>query len=317
MGPRLDRDGADALVRSVLPEVRVIDIVTPIGGQSNTVYEVRCTGAVDALIVKVYAAQDRWRLAKEVDVYRMLASNGVGPIPEILHAEPDPDHFGVPFVIMTLLPGQPLALVSPGLDAGQIRRLYRQMGAVLAAIHRIGQDAFGYRVSRILDPQPDNTAYMTRQFAMKLREFGDLGGDPALRDMIEVHVARRTALFANCAVPVLCHNDLHEANVLVARTGADWEVTGFFDVENAVAADPLLDLAKTEYYSIKGDAAKQAGFLDGYGPLPPDAPERLALYRLYHALELWDWFAMIGNVAPLAGIASDLRDLVDVARRES
>jgi hygromycin-B 7''-O-kinase len=311
-GQLLGKAEAQALLRPVLPGVRVTDVVTQTAGQLSTVYEVRCTENV--FIVKVYTPKWRWKLAKEVDVYRILAANGVGPVPEIVHAEPDPGPFGFSFIVLTKLPGQPFSEVSSGLDAAQRRRLYRQTGAVLSAIHRIGQDAYGYRVTEILDPEPDNTAYMTRQFGKKLREFGELGGDPALREMIEAHVAQRTGLFANCAAPVLCHNDLHEGNILVAQAGAAWEVTGFFDVENAVAADPLLDLAKTEYYSIKGDAAKLAGFLDGYGPLPPDGPERLSLYRLYHALELWDWFAMIGNAAPLAGIVGDLRDLVDAGR---
>jgi hypothetical protein len=35
----------------------------------------------------------------------------------------------------------------------------------------------------------------------------------------------------------------------------------------------------------------------------------LALYRLYHALELWLWFASIGNTRPLPAIAHDIRAL--------
>jgi hygromycin-B 7''-O-kinase len=38
--------------------------------------------------------------------------------------------------------------------------------------------------------------------------------------------------------------------------------------------------------------------------LPPEPPAR---YRLYHALELWDWFASIGRTAPLPDIAEDIR----------
>jgi fructosamine-3-kinase len=70
-----------------------------------------------------------------------------------------------------------------------------------------------------------------------------------------------------------------------------------------------LDLAKTQSYSIHGDEAKLSGFLDGYGPLPHDWTDRVRLYRLYHALELWDWFASIGNVSPLPSITEDIRAL--------
>jgi hygromycin-B 7''-O-kinase len=94
-----------------------------------------------------------------------------------------------------------------------------------------------------------------------------------------------------------------------AREANGWTLTGFIDVENAVAADPLLDLAKTDSYAIRGEEAKLSGFLDGYGRLPEDGTDRVRLYRLYHALELWDWFASIGDLSPLPGIADDLRAL--------
>lgn len=183
------------------------------------------------------------------------------------------------------------------------------MGATLSTLHRVEQDAYGYLTTRVLDPVPDNTAYMTRQFAKKLREYTEHGGDPELHDTIEAHVAERADAFAGCAAPRLCHNDFHEGNILVAPEADGWALTGIIDVENAVAADPLLDLAKTQYYSIHGDEAKLSGFLDGYGPLPHDRTDRVRLYRLYHALELWDWFASIGNLDPLPGITEDLRTL--------
>jgi hygromycin-B 7''-O-kinase len=81
---------------------------------------------------------------------------------------------------------------------------------------------------------------------------------------------------------VLCHNDVHEGNVLVAPAGDGWRVTGFDEF---------------------------AGLLAGYGPLPADGLARIELYRLYHALELWDWFAEIGDTGPLDGIAADIREL--------
>jgi hygromycin-B 7''-O-kinase len=48
----------------------------------------------------------------------------------------------------------------------------------------------------------------------------------------------------------------------------------------------------------------------GYGPCGQAWADRLAIYRLYHALELWDWFASIGQTRPLGGLAGDMRVLI-------
>lgn len=82
----------------------------------------------------------------------------------------------------------------------------------------------------------------------------------------------------------------------------------------ATAADPLLDLAKTDAYSIRGNEAKFGGPLEGYGALPSEGHERLALYRLYHALELWDWFALLGNIAALPSLDHDVDAILDGGR---
>lgn len=77
----------------------------------------------------------------------------------------------------------------------------------------------------------------------------------------EVHISEyveaRAGVFAANLAPAPCHNDFHEGNVLVDP--ATWRVTGFIDVENAIAADPLMDMAKTKQYSIGGHPEKWAG----------------------------------------------------------
>jgi hypothetical protein len=42
---------------------------------------------------------------------------------------------------------------------------------------------------------------------------------------------------------------------------------------------------------------------------------RRAVYRLYHALELWDWFASIGRTQPLGGLARDMSEVITPSRR--
>ncbi|WP_370452710.1 phosphotransferase family protein [Kribbella sp. VKM Ac-2568] len=73
------------------------------------------------------------------------------------------------------------------------------------------------------------------------REFDELQGDPVLREDITQYVEQHAGVFAAATTPTHCHNDFHEGNVLVDPT--TWQVNGFIDVENAIAADPLMDLA--------------------------------------------------------------------------
>jgi hygromycin-B 7''-O-kinase len=286
-----------AMVEKACPGSEITEVVPRTGGQLSTVYEVRRTAA-DPLIVKVYAPEWEWKQAKEVHVYGLMATQLDGRIPRVIHV-------GDSFTILTKLDGVPLSQLEPP----DWRATYVQLGQLLAAIHRIAQPAYGYLTDEILEPLPDNPQYMRRQFAKKIREFEDLGGDRALQERIEQYVETRAELLEANTAPALCHNDFHEGNVLVDP--ATWRVTGFIDVENAIAADPLIDLAKTESYSIRGNADKLAGLIDGYGELPADWRDRTMLYRLYHSLELWDWFKSIDNTEYLDSIAADMAEIVN------
>jgi hygromycin-B 7''-O-kinase len=289
----------------VLPPGSVVTEVLPrTGGQLSTVVEVRLAGA-DPLIVKRYSDEWRWKQPKEVHVYRLLADAGVGPAPRVVRVD-----YERAVTVLTLVPGTPMSQRT--LDTGTTRAAYRRIGAILAAMHRIPMPAYGYVTTGILDPAPDNPTYMRRQFARHLAEFAARGGPPDLHDAVRARVAAGGRAFGDCSRAVLCHNDLHEGNVLVDASGV---VTGVIDVENAVAADPLLDVAKTIQYDLDASPVKRAGLLEGYGPLPPSGEERVALYRLYHALELWVFFASTGNTAPLPSIAGDMRSLAAGSHR--
>jgi hygromycin-B 7''-O-kinase len=292
----------EELIRKAYPGS---EIVPRSGGELNTVFEVR-RSAGPQLIVKVYPPESTWKQAKEIHIYGLLAHDLGDAVPQVVRAEPsDKTDETDAFTVLTKLDGLPLSETSPP----DWRPIYRQLGALLAKIHSIRQPAYGYLTDQILDPLPTNALYMRRQFATKLDEFH---GDPVLKQQIAQYVEQHAAFFEHNVHPVLCHNDFHEGNVLVDPQ--TWQVRGFVDVENAIAADPLMDLAKTDYYSIQDDKTKLDGLLDGYGELPLDWRERTTLYRLYHALELWDWFHSIGTVDPLDSIAGDLWSILGITR---
>jgi aminoglycoside phosphotransferase (APT) family kinase protein len=315
----LPRSKAQDILGRVVPEFRVTEVLIRAGGEVSAVYEVRGAGPVRPLIIKVYperwhSRSDQWRskLAKEVFVYRLLARHGVRHIPRILHHEPAGDE-ALPsaYAVMTTLDGRPLAEVGDLLAPADVERVYEQLGRLLAEVHRITADRWGYVAVGLVDSRPSNTAYMLDQFARKLRAYADLGGDPALAEAIDRQVTGHPELLAACAKPSLCHNDFHDGNVLVAHDAKGWRVTGYVDVENAIVADPLLDLARTDYYALRDSDTKRRAFLHGYGQLPRDWAARVTLYRLHHALEFWNWSISTGKPAPLPDLHAELNALMD------
>jgi tRNA A-37 threonylcarbamoyl transferase component Bud32 len=93
------------------------------------------------LVVKRYAGESRWKQAKEVHVYSLLTD--VPGVPTVVDV--DTSH-GV--TVMTRVPGEPLSAQ----PAAATWDVYRQIGALLAAVHEITQPAFGYLTTELLDP---------------------------------------------------------------------------------------------------------------------------------------------------------------------
>jgi hygromycin-B 7''-O-kinase len=306
----LTRTDAERVLRPLYPAVTVEELTVRTGGENSAVYEARCGDPAERVIIKVYPRELHWRLAKERHVYRLLGALDGFPIPRVLYADDSGRHLDRGYLVLTLLDGQVLSEVSPDLSDSELAHVYRRLGGLLAMLHRLEQPAFGYVTTEILDPVPTNARYMRERFGRKLTEFAEHGGDAALRGAIDRFVASHADAFAACPGAVLCHNDFYEGNVLVARTDDTWQVTGIIDMENAIAGDPLVDIAKLDYYSICGNPVKTRGLLDGYGRPPATWPAAFPLYRLYHALELWDWYAYLGDDAKLAALAADMRGIV-------
>jgi aminoglycoside phosphotransferase (APT) family kinase protein len=211
---------------------------------------------------------------------------------------------------MGKLPGTTVGAISGTIPEAELADVYRQMGALLAQLHAIGQEAYGYRTTEILDPQPTNEAQMKATLQRVSRYYLDSTGDRELYEAAREYVGARTELFALCRRPVLLHNDFHEGNVMVALTPHGPVLSGLIDVENAMAGDPVADLSKTHGYSIRDNRVKLDGFFEGYGEVPVEWERRFRLFQLVHAFELWGFFHGIGALDKLDPIAEEMRALI-------
>ncbi|MEU4403162.1 amino acid adenylation domain-containing protein [Streptosporangium sp. NPDC023963] len=301
----LPLERAKAVLRTPYPDAEVREVVLRTGGEISAVYEVRC--ADRELIVKIYPDVLAARLHKEARVYELLRGSGAS-CPEMVHWDVSRRDLPHAYAVMTKVPGRPLSEVSGGLSAGEVAGLYREMGRTLRAVHGVRVEGFG----PIDGPQEgSNAAYVGGQLDLRLAQFTEFGGDPELHAELSAYVARHRHLVERCDSPVLCHNDFHERNVMVAEEGGPGgplRMTGVIDMENALGGDPLMDLARTDYFAVRGDEDRRRYLLEGYGDLPDDWPERLAFYRLCHALEQWHWLATLGETAALPVIAEQLRE---------
>jgi hygromycin-B 7''-O-kinase len=255
-----------------------------------------------SVVVKLFPPDYVWKLAKELFVYRLVEEHAVEvPVPRVISADHD-QHV----LVLERIDGVP----TNNLADDDVPRLYCELGRLLARLHAIELEAFGYLTAEgVVEPHATNLDYMRSQFAKRLASFTELGGDPALGDAIANHVRAREELLAGGPTAVFCHNDCHEGNVLVTRK-ANGTVAGVFDFENALAGDPLLDLAKTVAYSPRDRSVITDAIADGYENLSAGWRDGLDLYGLYHVLELWGWFASLGERDHLNELADDLAERI-------
>jgi aminoglycoside phosphotransferase (APT) family kinase protein len=120
------------------------------GGNISAIYEIRCAEPDQPIILKVYPDAFHWKMAKEVYVYSLIDPAEGLPTPSILGSDDSRALLPQPYVLMTTLKGQPLSHVASSLSAPQLRAIYFQMGALLARVHGITLDAFGYITTRVL-----------------------------------------------------------------------------------------------------------------------------------------------------------------------
>jgi len=277
--------------QQLLPEFDLVAIEPLDGGEVHANFELRTADGRD-LVLKVYRGELSWKLGKEAYLLDLVRSRLSIPVPAIVHK-------GEAALVMTRLPGRPAGFT----DADPVAVAW-QVGAILRELHTITFESFGYIETRVTNPVSANLEYMRRRVERKVRS-----GPAALRDALEGHFAEHEQAFAGCETAVLCHNDAHDANVLVEGS----RVTGLVDWENAVAADPILDLAKAYAFSDgRNDETLQA-LVEGYGPLRTDWREAFDLYVVDHLLELWIWFKHLGITDPLPELEGYLARRVGAA----
>jgi aminoglycoside phosphotransferase (APT) family kinase protein len=301
-------DQAQAIVDRVAPGRRLAHMSEMQQGEIGAVFEIALAGGSPAYVLKIYPDSMHWKMQKEITVSRLMEGKLGVPAPRIVLADDTRSLLGLNFLVMTKLDGRNVIELERDLDSPQVAAIYRQMGEALREIHGIVLDSFGYIGPQgVLTPFTSNRAYMSSQFDKKLGGLAEYGAPEALAPRLRDFVDRRAALLDGCAKPSLCHYDFHTGNLLAESRAGTVKLSGILDLENAISGDPLMDIAKTLNYSVRGDVTKRAALLAGYGAIErPDWQQAVELYEFYGVLELWCWWKLIGDHQRAAHILPNL-----------
>jgi len=281
-----------ALVRSALG-VPVASCTELAGGGFASVWRANLA-AGSAVVVKVGPHPDVPLLGYESAMIRAEAeylqrlevSAEPVPVPRVLrYGEGGP--VAGEWLVTTWLPGTPLpelAKQHPGLDDAPARR---DLGAAVAAIHRLTGERYGYTGDR-----PQGTSWLDAFSAIVESLLHDAAAWrvelPCPPSRVRAELDRGAGVLTSVRRPALLHFDLWDGNVLVAPDGdGRASVTGLVDGERFLFGDELMDFVSPVIMRRIEDEPDHP-FIQGYAAasgapvvFDPSARHRLALYRLH------------------------------------
>ena len=243
--------------------------LTPLaGGWSGETFLADAGG--QRTVVRVYGVRgaSRGPEAPAVDAAVLGLVRGLLPVPEVLEVRrPDRATQAPGMLVTTLLPGERLDLVLPGLDAPGRRTVGAAVGEVAARLAQMPLPTAGLFVDARLAVEPFPAGDLVG-FVEHARTTTSLAAWPlAAFDDLLVVAEDAQALLDETRRTCLVHGDLNPKNLLVDP--ATLAVTGVLDWEFAHAGAPGADLGNL--LRFERDEAYTAGVLDEYRARVPDA----------------------------------------------
>lgn len=278
------REAARERVQALLgAEVRGVELMS--GGPDHAVLAVRLDREPWRVLAKAYGpAVDGGHLTRTARL-SALARDAGAPVPAVLATETAVPSGAWRFLVQEHVEGVPWRQVRGRLAAPELRAAHRALADALLAVQSVRFDAFGeVEAGAALGRAPDLLTALHHRVARRV-------AGAARRDLGHEVLDREADLFAGADRPVLCHDDLHDANVLFAptrgRDGTGWRLAGLVDWDKAWAGPAEQDVARMAFW----DGMTGPGFWEVYrAAVPPaaGADRRAAVHQLLWCLEYDD-----------------------------
>lgn len=267
-----DRDLARAIAVACYGREPRVEAISRV---NNLVFRLRFPDACK--ILKLARGPDAATIRKELSLLGLLARHGI-PVPAVEHADRDGAGVGRPYVVMESAGDRTVAdyIGHPG---DLPRRLFTEMGGILAEIHGLALEQSGEVRIEGTGPR-DPGAYVGALYRLAGRL-----ADERLLEADEVALLK-SLTFPPADGGQLCHGDFHAVQCVVR----DGRIAAVVDWESARAGNPVIDFAFTHaYLDFYSPPELIRGFVAGYTAdraLPEDYARAYLPVRMAHALAL-------------------------------
>lgn len=216
---------------------------------------------------------------RSVMLHHLVAAATNLPIPEVLAVDTSYQRWPWRTFITTHIPGKEWAVARRQMTEAERSDAYRQMGDAVAQLHTIGFPAFGELAAdgTVQGEEPYLSALAAHARAIIRHEH--------LRDLFLSVLEKERAFFSEVREASLCHEDLHQHNILFQYRQGRWHLAAILDLDKAWAGHHETDLARLEFWR----GMTSHGFWEGYEAIRRVEPfyrQRRPIYQLLWCLEV-------------------------------
>jgi aminoglycoside phosphotransferase (APT) family kinase protein len=211
-------------------------------------------------------------------LHRLVGTHTTIPMPEILAVNMSYETWPWRYLIKTYIPGQEWAVVRQQMDRDELSRAYHQIASAVAQLHMIQFPVFGELAN-------DGSVLNNGQFLAAFSKRAQLSIQSAqLRDLFFFVLNKHTSLFTDIHQACLCHEDLHQHNILFQYLQGKWHLATILDFDKTWAGDHEIDLARMEFW--RGMTSDEFWRVyKSVHPIQPDYEQRRLIYQLLWCFE--------------------------------
>lgn len=211
-------------------------------------------------------------------LHRLVAARTAIPMPEVLAVDVSYNLWPWRYFIKAHIPGEEWVTARERMNAEELADAYRQLGNAVAQLHSIRFAGFGElsAAGEAVEGVPFLSALAERaqSFIKSAR----------LRVLFLSVLGQHENLFQDIHTPNLCHEDLHQHNILFHDQQGKWRLATILDFDKAWAGHRETDLARMAFW--RGMTSRE--FWQAYEAICPIEPlfaQRRLIYQLLWCFE--------------------------------